>query len=43
VVREVLAIKVDTSLSAKRVIPVLEQLMESHHLPRQSGPTTVQR
>lgn len=34
-VREVLAIEVDTSLPAARVIRVLEQLKESYDLPRQ--------
>ena len=34
-VREALAIEVDTSLPAERVIRVLEQLKESRPLPRQ--------
>jgi putative transposase len=44
-VREVLAIEVDTSLPAERVIRVLEQLKESRPLPRQirvdNGPELV--
>ncbi len=44
-VREVLAIEVDSSLPAERVIRVLEQLKESHALPQQirvdNGPELV--